>query len=108
MTHTEKVKNLERELISSVKNSYDKLKLGEEDAIEFTDKFLIYVTELGYISGDTTKVPVVISGMMDNYILVGVSGGNEVEFSVDILESIYELAHIADVIEGGLFSILVS
>lgn len=99
MTHTEKVKNLERELISTVKNSYDKLKLGEEDAIEFSDTFYIQVTNLG---------PVVISGMMDNYILVGVSGGNEVEISVDVLESIHELAHIADIIESGKFSILVS
>lgn len=107
MTHKEKVIKLESELISSVKNSYDKLKLGEEDAIEFSEKFFVYVTEETY-DNDTHKVPVVISGMMDGYILVGISGGNEVEISVDTLESIYEVAHIADIIESGRFSILVS
>jgi hypothetical protein len=46
--------------------------------------------------------------MMDNYILVGVSDGSEVEIGVDILESIYELAYIADNIKSGEFSILVN
>ena len=99
MTHTEEVRKLENKLISSVKNAYDKLKLGEEDSIEFTNSFIVY---------DKYKSPIVISGMMDGYVLVGVSGGNEVEIIVDILESAYEIAHIADVIESGEFSILVS
>lgn len=106
MTHIEQVRNLERELISSVKTSYDKLKLGEEDAIEFTNKFFVYVTEEHM--DDTIKVPVIISGMMDGYILVGISDDCEIEINVDNLESVYELAHIADIIKSGEFSILVS
>jgi hypothetical protein len=106
MTHIEKVKNLESELISIVKTSYDNLKLSEGDAIEFTNPFHIYLTQNDF--DGLIKVPVVVSGMMDNYILVGVSEGNEVEIGVDILESIYELAYIADNIKSGEFSILVN
>jgi hypothetical protein len=106
MTHIEKVKNLESELISTIKTSYDNLKLSEGDAIEFTNPFHIYITQDDYAG--PIKVPIVISGMMDNYILVGVSDGSEVEISVDILESVYELAYIADNIKSGEFSILVN
>jgi hypothetical protein len=106
MTHIEKVRNLESELISIVKTSYDNLKLSEGDAIEFTNPFYIYTTEEH--QDDLIKVPIVISGMMDNYILVGVSDGSEVEISVDNLESVYELAYIADNIKSGEFSILVN
>ena len=106
MTHIERVKNLESELISSIKNSYDNLKVGEEDAIEFNHKFYIYITEGDF--EDVIKVPVVISGMMDNYILVGISSGSEIEISVDIVESVFELAFIADAIKSGEFSILVN
>lgn len=109
MTHIETVmksmRELESKLHSTIKRSYDNLKLGEDDAIEFTDKFFVYVSESTY-DNDTIKVPVVISGMMDGYILVGLSQDSEVEISIDILESVYELAHIADIIESGKFSIL--
>ncbi len=106
MTHIEKVKNLESELISTIKTSYDNLKLSDGDAIEFTNPFHIYITQDDYAG--PIKFPIVISGMMDNYILVGVSDGSEVEISVDILESVYELAYIADNIKSGEFSILVN
>lgn len=103
MTNKESVQNLERELIGKIKTLYDNLKLEEDDVIEFRSQFIIMITE--YDREDIPfKVSVTISGMMDNYILAGVSSeGSEVEISVDNLESLYELAHLADLIEEGSF-----
>lgn len=106
MTNTEAVQNLERDLIGAIKTMYDKLKLGEDDVIEFKTKFMTHITQ--YDGWDIpTKVPVVISGMMDNYILAGIAEGSEVELPVDNLEGLYDLAYLADLIESKSFTIKV-
>jgi hypothetical protein len=106
MTNMEVVQNLERDLIGSIKTMYDKLKLGEDDVIEFKTRFMTHITQYDGYSAPS-KVPVVISGMMDNYVLAGVAEGSEVELPVDNLEGLYDLAHLADLIESETYTIKV-
>lgn len=85
---------------------YDKLKLGEDDVIEFKTRFMTHVTQ--YDGYDVPiKTPVVIFGMMDNYVLAGLCEGSEIELSVDNIEGLYDLAYLADLIESESFTVKV-
>jgi hypothetical protein len=106
MTHYEKVRDLERELLGSIKTMYDKKSLGEDDSIEFNNPFVIYVTEDDSYTDDfPVKVPFIVSGMLDGYNLGGTSGGSEYEMSIDQVESVFELGYIADLMETEQFKI---
>jgi len=106
MTHYEKVRDLERELIGSIKRMYDKQSLGEDDSIEFNNPFIIYITENDSYNDDLPmKVPFIVSGMVDGYQLGGICNDSEYEMSVDLVESLHELGYIADLIESEQFKI---
>lgn len=105
MTKKDVVLNLDSELIGTIKSAYDKLNLNEEDVIEFTEPFVLHVSEYDPETFSRFKVPVTVVGMMHNYLLAGTHMGDEFEFPVDTVESTFSLAHIADVLEDRLYTV---
>lgn len=103
--YIDQVLNLERQLIGNIKTLVDNKRLGEDDEIEFNNPFILYVTEENTYDDSSVKSSFIVKGMKDGYRLIGEHLGSEMELSVDLVESVFEIAYIADVLQSELFTI---
>lgn len=96
MTNKKLVQDLQEQLIQKIQ---DYMKSKELNMVEFKNKFRVYVNEESF-DGDFIRVPLVGICLYDDGT-IGTDDGDVILKELDI----YELAHIADVLEAGEYTV---
>ena len=100
MTHEETVQLIQRAYIAEIKRILEENKI---EAIQFKTPFRIWVTEDIY--DDESRIPYSVGGLSSDGTLLGVSGIDEEEISLEALD-LYEISHILDILKFQAWSML--